>query len=74
MSPSVHNADRATHLRIVVVALIASTAIVAFSLAARVTSYDSYAVTVRATPNVSAELPAGAPGLALPAEVTARPI
>ena len=38
MNSSIYSADRATHLRIVVVALAASIAITAFSLSARVCS------------------------------------
>jgi hypothetical protein len=41
MNFSVYSADRATHLRIMVVALIASTAIVGFSISARFNSIES---------------------------------
>lgn len=40
MNFSVYSADRATHLRIAVVALIASTAIVGFSISARLNSIE----------------------------------
>jgi hypothetical protein len=36
MNHSIHSADRATHLRIVVVALVAGIAVAAFGIAARI--------------------------------------
>ncbi len=74
MNSSVYSADRATHLRVVIAALMASIGIVAFSLAAHVRSDDSYAAVIRAHPNQAAELPAGNASVPLPAELSARPI
>ncbi|WP_315743330.1 MULTISPECIES: hypothetical protein [unclassified Bradyrhizobium] len=41
MNHSIHSADRATHLKIVVVALVAAVAVTAFGIAARSTVDDS---------------------------------
>jgi len=41
MNHSIHSADRATHLKIVVVALVAGVAVTAFGIAARSTLDDS---------------------------------
>jgi hypothetical protein len=48
MNSSVYSADRATHLRIVVAALMASIGMVLFALAAHANSDASYAPLVRA--------------------------
>ena len=45
MNHSIYSADRATHLRIVVVALIAGMAAIAISVSARINSDDGYAQT-----------------------------
>ncbi len=41
MNHSIHSADRATHLKIVVVALVAAVAVTAFGIAARSTADNS---------------------------------
>jgi flagellar basal body-associated protein FliL len=43
MNHSIYSADRSTHLKIVVVALIAGIAVAGFGISARMTSNDSYA-------------------------------
>ena len=40
MNHSIHSADRATHLKIVVVALVAGMAVAAFGISARTSSSD----------------------------------
>lgn len=47
MNHSFYSADRATHLKIVVVALVAATAIAGIGITARVNGGDSYAQTDR---------------------------
>ena len=46
MNHSIYSADRSTHLKIVVVALVAGIAVAGFGISAR-TSDDSYAQTAR---------------------------
>lgn len=46
MNHSIHSADRATHLKIVVIALVASIAVAGFGIAARSTTSD-YTQTAR---------------------------
>jgi hypothetical protein len=43
MNHSFYSADRATHLKIVVVALVAATAVAGISISSRVNSSDSFA-------------------------------
>lgn len=45
MNHSIYSADRATHLKIVVVALVAGIAVVGFGISARINSDDGYAQT-----------------------------
>ena len=47
MNHSIYSADRATHLKVVVVALIAGIAVAGFGISARSFSDDSYAQTAR---------------------------
>jgi hypothetical protein len=47
MNHSIYSADRATHLKVVVVALIAGIAVAGLGIAARATSDDGYAQTAR---------------------------
>jgi hypothetical protein len=47
MNHSIYSADRSTHLKIVVVALIAGIAVAAVGLSSRLTSDDGYAQTAR---------------------------
>jgi hypothetical protein len=47
MNHSIYSADRSTHLKIVVVALIAGIAVAGFSISARNTSDDGYTQTAR---------------------------
>ena len=47
MNHSIYSADRSTHLKIVVVALVAGIAVAGFGISARVSSDDSYAQTAR---------------------------
>jgi len=47
MNHSIYSADRATHLKIVVVALVAGIAVAGFGISARVNSDDSYTQTAR---------------------------
>jgi hypothetical protein len=42
MNHSIYSADRTTHLKIVVVALVAAVAVAAFSISAHTNSGDSY--------------------------------
>ena len=42
MNHSIYSADRMTHIKIVVVALVAAIAVAGFSISARTTSDDSY--------------------------------
>jgi len=44
---SIYSADRSTHLKVVVVALVAGMAIVGFGISARSSSYDGYAQSAR---------------------------
>ncbi|MCG6206937.1 hypothetical protein LPW26_20015 [Rhodopseudomonas sp. HC1] len=54
MNHSIHSADRATHLKIVVVALVAGIAVAAFGISARVTSdYSQTAHVVKATKQIT---------------------
>ena len=47
MTHSIYSADRSTHLKIVVVALIAGIAVAGFSISARTNSDDGYTQTAR---------------------------
>jgi hypothetical protein len=47
MNHSIYSADRSTHLKIVVVALVAGIAVAAFGISARYTSDDGYVQTAR---------------------------
>ena len=47
MNHSIYSADRATHMKIVVVALIAGIAVAGFGISARLTAEDGYAQTAR---------------------------
>jgi hypothetical protein len=47
MNHSIYSADRSTHLKIVVVALVAGIAVAAFGISARSTSDDGYTQTAR---------------------------
>ena len=47
MNHSIYSADRSTHLKIVVVALVAGIAVAAFGISARTYSDDSFAQTAR---------------------------
>jgi hypothetical protein len=47
MNHSIYSADRSTHLKIVVVALIAGIAVAGFSISARTNSDDGYTQTAR---------------------------
>ena len=47
MNHSIYSADRTTHLKIVVVALIAGIAVAGFSISARTNSDDGYTQTAR---------------------------
>jgi hypothetical protein len=47
MNHSIYSADRTTHLKIVVVALVAGIAVAGFSISARNTSDDGYTQTAR---------------------------
>ncbi len=47
MNHSIYSADRSTHLKVVVVALVAGVAIVGFGISARSSSDDGYAQTAR---------------------------
>jgi len=54
MNHSIHSADRATHLKIVVVALVAGIAVTAFSITARVsTDYSQTAHVVKPTKQIA---------------------
>jgi len=55
MNHSIHSADRATHMKIVAVALIAGIAVASFGIAAR-TSVD-YSQTAQSTPVIKAGKP-----------------
>jgi hypothetical protein len=48
MNHSIYSADRPTHLKIVVVALVAGIAVAAVGLSARLNTDDGYAQTARA--------------------------
>ena len=48
MNHSIYSADRSTHLKIVVVALIAGIAVAGFSISARTTSDEGYTQTANA--------------------------
>ena len=54
MNHSIYSADRSTHLKIVVVALVAGIAVAGFGISARTSSDDGYAQSARV-------LKAGAP-------------
>jgi hypothetical protein len=47
MNHSIYSADRSTHLKIVVVALVAGILVAGFGISARTTSDDSYTQTAR---------------------------
>ena len=47
MNHSIYSADRSTHLKIVVVALVAGIAVAGFGISARTSSDDAYAQTAR---------------------------
>ena len=47
MNHSIYSADRATHLKVVVVALIAGIMVAGLGITARVTASDSYTQTAR---------------------------
>jgi hypothetical protein len=47
MNHSIYSADRTTHLKVVVVALIAGIAVAGFGISARVNTSDGYAQTAR---------------------------
>ena len=47
MNHSIYSADRSTHLKIVVVALVAGIAVAAFGISARSNSDDGYTQTAR---------------------------
>ena len=47
MNHSIYSADRSTHLKIVVVALVAGIAVAGFSISARNTSDEGYTQTAR---------------------------
>ena len=49
MNHSIYSADRSTHLKIVVVALVAGIAVAGFSISARTGSDDGYTQTARIT-------------------------
>ena len=66
MNHSLHSADRSTHLKIVVVALVAAIAVVAVGISARVS--DSPSVTVRVQGPV---LKAGQPATTASSETSA---
>ena len=55
MNQSIHSADRATHLKIVVVALVAGIAVAAFAIAARTNS--DFSQTAQSTQVVKAGKP-----------------
>ncbi len=47
MNHSIYSADRSTHLKVVVVALVAGIAVVGFGISARTSSDDGYTQTAR---------------------------
>ena len=47
MNHSIYSADRSTHLKIVVVALVAGIAVASFGISARTSSDDGYTQTAR---------------------------
>jgi hypothetical protein len=47
MNHSIYSADRATHMKIVVVALVAGIAVAGLGISARLTADDGYAQTAR---------------------------
>jgi hypothetical protein len=47
MNYSIYNADRTTHLKIVVIALVASIGVTGFGIAAHVSRDDGYSTTAR---------------------------
>jgi hypothetical protein len=47
MNHSIYSADRSTHLKIVVVALVAAIAVAGFGISARINSDDGYTQTAR---------------------------
>ena len=47
MNHSIYSADRSTHLKIVVIALVAGIAVAGFGISARSTSDDGYTQTAR---------------------------
>ena len=60
MNSSIYSADRATHLRIVAAALVASIGLTILALAVHVNQDDTYASTVRIRPSQNVELSAPA--------------
>jgi hypothetical protein len=74
MNASVYSADRATYLRIVIVALLASIAIVGFAISARISDAGS-AQAMTGSYRVRAELPNHSAAITAPArQLPARPI
>jgi hypothetical protein len=60
MNSTIHNADRATHIRIVALALIASIAVTGFAISARLSAGEMQA-NVNTSRVVKAQLPGGQP-------------
>ena len=73
MNASVYSADRATYLRIVIVALLASIAFVGFAISSRIGG-DRSAQAVNGAYTWKAELPNHNAAVVLPERPNARPI
>jgi len=73
MNSSVYSADRATYLRIVIVALLASIAVVCLAMSARIGD-DRSGQAMNGGYSWKAELPNHDAALMLPARLDARPI